>query len=114
MFEHRKSTRLPIQGSLDGDITVTLPLAVTQISAGGALVETSQPLRLESLHELRLTVDGAPLVLTGRVVHSRVVDLEPDNLTYEAGLQFMNPSAHAQNVLQALIIRLAADDADPA
>ncbi len=106
MRDHRRSARLPVEGSLDGDITITSPLLVTQLSAGGALIETGQPLRLESLHELRLTVDGVPLVVTGRVVHSRVIDLAPDTLTYEAGIEFIAPSAHAQNVIRALLIRL--------
>ena len=62
MRDHRKFSRLPIEGSLTGDITVALPLEVTQISAGGVLVETDRPLRLESLHELRFALEGAALV----------------------------------------------------
>ena len=74
MRDHRKFARLPIEGSLTGDITVALPLEVTQISAGGVLVETDRPLRLESLHELRFALEGTALVIRGRVVHSRVSD----------------------------------------
>ncbi|MGE0395047.1 MAG: PilZ domain-containing protein [Vicinamibacterales bacterium] len=113
MFEQRKAMRLPVEGSLTGDITVAMPLVVTQISAGGVLVETERPLRLESLHELRLGVDGSALVITGRVVHSRVVDLAADTLVYESGLEFINPSVHAQNALRALLLRLN-DGAAPA
>lgn len=106
MYEQRKATRLPVEGSLTGDITVALPLVVTQISAGGVLVETERPLRIESLHEIRLGVDGSALVITGRVVHSRVADLAADTLVYESGLEFINPSVHAQNALRALLLRL--------
>ena len=106
MNDQRRAMRLPVEGSLTGDITVALPLIVTQISAGGVLVETERPLRLESRHEVRLSVDGAALVITGRVVHSRVVDLAADTLVYESGLEFINPSVHAQNTLRALLLRL--------
>lgn len=111
MRDHRRFTRLPVEGSLTGDITVALPLVVTQISAGGVLVETDRPLRLESLHELRLNVDGLPLVVSGRVVHSRVVDLAADTLTYESGLEFISPSAHAQDEIRAVLLRLSDGDA---
>jgi len=108
MHEQRRDARLPVEGSLTGDITVATPLVVTQISAGGVLVETERPLRLESLHEIRLSVDGTSLVVSGRVVHSRVVDLAADTLIYESGLEFINPSLHAQNALRALLLRLNA------
>ena len=110
-MEHRRWTRIPIPGNLGGDITVPLPLVVTQISAGGALVETKQPLRLESRHEIRLVIDGVTLALDGRVVHSRVINLEPDHLTYEAGLEFIQPGPEALALIQALLTRLGADDA---
>lgn len=113
MQEQRRAARLPVEGSLTGDITIPVPLVVTQISAGGVLVETDHPLRLESLHEVRLSVDGTALVVSGRVVHSRVVDLAADTLVYESGLEFVNPSLHAQNALRALLLRLSAGG-DPA
>ncbi len=110
MRDHRKFSRLPIEGSLTGDITVALPLEVTQISAGGVLIETDRPLRLESLHELRFALEGAPLVVRGRVVHSRVADLLGDGLTYESGLEFIDPPAHVQSAIHAMLARLSDDD----
>ena len=50
------------------------------------------------------------VVVSGRVVHSRVVDLAADTLIYESGLEFINPSLHAQNALRALLLRLNAGD----
>ncbi|MDO8793013.1 MAG: PilZ domain-containing protein [Vicinamibacterales bacterium] len=111
MRDHRKFSRLPIEGSLTGDITVALPLEVTQISAGGVLIETDRPLRLESLHELRFALEGAPLVVRGRVVHSRVADLVGDGLTYESGLEFVDPPVHVQAAIRALLARLSDDAA---
>ncbi len=111
MRDHRKFARLPIEGSLTGDITVALPLELIQISAGGALVETDRPLRLESLHELRLALEGAVLVVRGRVVHSRVADLLGDGLTYESGLEFVDPPVHVQAAIRAMLARLSDDGA---
>jgi hypothetical protein len=34
------------------------------------------------------------------------VDLAADTLVYESGLEFINPSLHAQNTLRALLLRL--------
>ncbi len=111
MRDHRKFSRLPIEGSLTGDITVALPLEVTQISAGGVLVETDRPLRLESLHELRFALEGAALVVRGRVVHSRVADLLGDGLTYESGLEFIDPPEHVQAAIRTMLARLSDDAA---
>lgn len=111
MRDHRRFARLPIEGSLTGDITVALPLEVTQISAGGALIETDRPLRLESLHELRFSLEGAALVVMGRVVHSRVADLLGDGLTYESGLEFINPPAHVQDAIRGLLARISDEGA---
>ena len=111
MRDHRKFARLPIEGSLTGDITVALPLEVTQISAGGALIETDRPLRLESLHELRFALEGTALVISGRVVHSRVADLVGDGLTYESGLEFIDPPEHVQAAIRTMLARLSDDAA---
>ncbi len=71
----RPSRKFGIEGSLTGDITLAQPLGVTQISAGGVLIETCRSLWLKSLHELRFALEGASLVVRGRVVHSHVADL---------------------------------------
>ena len=72
-------------------MAVVHPIAIKDISPGGAMVETSFPLRIDSLHDLRLTL-GRPLVIKGRVVHSRVSDIDSDIVRYRSGIQFVDQS----------------------
>ena len=91
IHERRDSPRVELLGAVDGEMAVVHPVAVKEISPGGALVETSFPLKLDSLHDIRLTL-GRPLVLKGRVVHSRVSDVDYDIITYRSGIEFVDAS----------------------
>src|SRR5262245_44949218 len=89
IHERRDSPRVELLGAVEGEMAVVHPVAVKEISPGGALVETSFPLRIDSLHDLRLTL-GRPLVVKGRVVHSRVTDVDHDVITYRSGIEFID------------------------
>ena len=52
------------------------PLTITEISHSGAQVETSFPLALGSLHDLRLTLDPTSIVVQWRVPHARVTGVD--------------------------------------
>ena len=88
---HREcdSERLAILGHLAGEVLVSHPMAIREIGVGGATVETSFPLHIDSLHELRLTLQDGSVVLKGRVVHSSVIDLDQDTVVYRSGLEFV-------------------------
>jgi hypothetical protein len=101
--EKRDTERLDILGELQGEVSVLAPLTVKEISHGGALVETSFPLQLNSLHEFRLALDGRPVVLRGRIAHCRIVDVEQEVVVYRAGLEFINPSHHVVAAIDAYI-----------
>jgi len=68
----RDSERLQILGDLLGEVMVFQPMAIKEISTGGAQVETAFPLHLDSLHELRLTLGDQSVVVKGRVVHCSI------------------------------------------
>jgi hypothetical protein len=87
--ERRDSPRVELLGAVEGEMAVVHPVAVKEISPGGALVETSFPLRIDSLHDHRLTL-GRPLVVKGRVVHSSVSDVDYDVITYRSGIEFVD------------------------
>jgi hypothetical protein len=65
------------------------PMLVKDISRTGATVETRYPLHLNSLHDVRLMLGTRPVVLKGRVVHSRITDVDQDIVTYKTGLEFL-------------------------
>ena len=62
----RDEERIEILGELHGEVVVFQPMAIREISRGGAQVETSFPLQLDSLHELRLTLADRSVILKAR------------------------------------------------
>jgi hypothetical protein len=90
--EKRDRERVPILGELLGEIMVFEPMLIKEVSIGGATVETRFPLHLNSLHDLRLTLGERSIVVKGRVVHSRISDVDQDIVTYRTGMEFVEPS----------------------
>jgi hypothetical protein len=93
MNENRRDfERIVILGNLTGEMMVYQPMAIREIGLGGASVETVFPLHLDSLHDLRLTLGNRSVILKGRVVHSRVTDMDQEAVIYRTGLEFVEPS----------------------
>lgn len=90
--QKRDSERIELLGALQGEVMVFQPTAVCQISKGGMQVETVFPLQVDSLHDFRLTLGTLSVVVKGRVVHSRIVDVDQDVVTYRTGVEFTEPS----------------------
>jgi hypothetical protein len=99
----RTSERVPIQGTLRGQIMVFEPLLVRDVSATGATIETSFPMHINSLHDVRLSLGDASVVLKGRVAHSRVSEIDRDVLTYRTGLEFIDPPAPVRAVITSCL-----------
>ena len=91
-MEKRDAERVPILGELQGEIMVFEPMLVKEISRGGATVETRFPLHLNSLHDLRLMLGTRSIIVKGRVVHSRISDVDQDIVTYRTGMEFVEVS----------------------
>jgi hypothetical protein len=87
--ERRTGERMEILGDLRGEVMVYQPMAIRELAYGGAQVETAFPLQLDSLHELRLTLGEASVVVKGRVVHCSISDMNRELVTYRAGLEFI-------------------------
>src|SRR5205814_1175745 len=90
--DKRDTERVPILGELQGEVMVFQPMLIKEISRGGATVETRFPMHLNSLHDLRLTLGSRSVVVKGRVVHSRISDVDQDIVTYRTGVEFVEPS----------------------
>jgi hypothetical protein len=97
--EKRDIDRVPILGELHGEIMVFEPMAIREISRGGAQVETRFPLQLNSLHDLRLTLGDRAVVVKGRVAHCRITDVDQDIVMYRSGIEFIEPSDRVQSVI---------------
>jgi len=101
--EKRDAERIPILGELHGEVMVFQPMAIKEISRGGAQVETAFPLQLDSLHEFRLTLGDRSIVVKGRVAHCSISDVEQEGVLYRSGIEFIEPSERVFAVIADFI-----------
>ena len=99
----REGERIEILGELRGEVMVFQPIAIKEISIGGAQIETVFPLQLNSLHDFRLTLGDSSLVVKGRVAHCRISDVDQELVTYRSGVEFIEPSERVSTVIQEFI-----------
>jgi hypothetical protein len=99
----RDAERIQILGELHGEVMVFQPMAITEISRGGAQVETRIPLQLDSLHEFRLTLGDSSVIVKGRVVHCSISDVDQEIVTYRSGLEFVEPADRVYSVIAGFI-----------
>ena len=99
----RERERVEILGELHGEVMVFQPIAIKEISVGGAQVETIFPLQLNSLHDFRLTLGERSLVVKGRVAHCQISDVDQELVTYRSGLEFIELSDRVSAVIKDFI-----------
>ena len=99
----RDGERIQILGELHGEVMVFQPMAIKEISRGGAQVETIFPLQLDSLHELRLTLGDRSVVVKARVAHCSISDVDQELVTYRSGVEFVEPSDRVYAVISDFI-----------
>jgi hypothetical protein len=99
----REDERIQILGELQGEVMVFQPMAIKEISHGGAQVETSFPLHLDSLHEFRLTLGDRSVVVKARVAHCSISDVDQELVTYRSGIEFVEPSERVHGVISGFI-----------
>ena len=97
--DKRDTERVVILGELQAEIMVFQPMLIREISRAGATAETRFPLHLNSLHDVRLTLGRKSVILKGRVVHSRISDVDQDIVTYRNGLEFVELSERVADVI---------------
>jgi hypothetical protein len=106
--EKRDNERFPILGDVHGEVMVFQPIAIKEISRGGAQVETGFPLQVDSLHEFKLTLGGRTIVVKGRVAHCAIIDVEQELVRYRAGVEFTEASDRVRTVISDFIDALKA------
>src|SRR5882672_1425048 len=95
----RDTERIEILGELRGEVMIFQPMAIKDISRGGAQVETTFPLQLDSLHDFRLTLGDRSIVVKGRVSYCGISDVENEGVLYRTGIEFIEPSERVSNVI---------------
>jgi hypothetical protein len=101
--EKRDTGRLELLGELRGEVMVFQPMAIKEISRGGAQVETVFPLQLGSLHDFRLTLGEHSIVFKGRVVHCSISDVDQELVVYRSGVEFVETPERVSGVVAAFI-----------
>jgi hypothetical protein len=101
--DKRDNQRIQILGELLGEVMIFQPMAIKQISRGGAQVETAFPLQLNSLHDFRLTLGERSIVVKGRVAHCSITDVDQELVVYRSGLEFIEPSERVATVITEFI-----------
>jgi len=101
--DQRDTERIPILGELHGEVMLFQPIAIKEISRGGAQVESGFQLHVDSLHEFRLTLGDRSVVVKGRVAHCSISDVDQEIVTYRSGIEFIEPSARVNSVIVQFI-----------
>jgi hypothetical protein len=91
-IDKRDTERIQILGELNGEVMVFQPMAIKDISRGGAQIETTFPLQLDSLHDFRLTLGDRSIVVKGRISYCSISDVEHEGVLYRSGIEFIEPS----------------------
>ncbi len=99
----RDSERILILGELHGEVMVFQPMTIKDISRGGAQVETTFPLHLDSLHDFRLTLGERSFVVKGRVSYCSISDVEQEGVLYRSGIEFVDPPERVADVISGFI-----------
>jgi len=101
--DKRDSERVLILGELHGEVMVFQPITIKDISCGGAQIETTFALQLDSLHDFRLTLGDRSVVVKGRVTHCSISDVENEGVLYRSGVEFVEPSDRVTAVISDFI-----------
>jgi hypothetical protein len=107
--EKRDAERIAMLGELPGEIMIFEPMLIRDISRGGVTIDTRFPLHLNSLHDLRLMLNGRPIVVKGRVVHSRISEVDQEVVTYRTGMEFVEPPERVLAAIAEFVESVKAD-----
>jgi hypothetical protein len=95
-----------LQSEVQGEVMVYQPMTIMEISHGGAQIESAFPIRLGSLHEVRLTL-GATSV-KGRVAHARVTEVVQQQVVCSSGIEFVEPTAEVLAAIDKFVTEMQA------
>ena len=87
--DRRAHVRFEVFGAFWGTFDAGDAVRVLDLTHQGALIETHQPLAIESIQSVCLTLDGQPALADARVRHIRASNSDQ---RYLVGLEFLTTS----------------------
>jgi hypothetical protein len=109
MTDRRAQPRYDVVGALWGVLELREEAQIRNVSATGALLESSFPAALDAAQTLRLLVDGHGVAVEARVRHVRAEAdgrMEP---CYAIGVEFVAPPTPVLQAIEQLTGRSASD-----
>jgi hypothetical protein len=100
--DRRAQVRFEVFGAFWGTFDAGNAVRVRDLSRHGALIETLQPLAVESIQSVCLTIDGQPAIADARVRHSR--PSQTDVKRYLVGVEFLTASTAFLEAVDRLMI----------
>jgi hypothetical protein len=99
----REAERILVPGPITGEVTVYEPMTILDLSEGGALVETTFALHVDSLHEFRLSLGTRTVIVKGRIVHCQIGELQEGSVFYRSGIEFVELAEHTNSAIHAFV-----------
>jgi PilZ domain-containing protein len=112
--DKRDTERVPLAGQVTGEVMAFQPMTILDISQGGAQIETSFPLQLDSLHDFRLSLGDRSVVVKGRIAHCHIGELTESSALYRTGVEFIEPSEHVAAAITSFVGALKHANTTPA
>jgi hypothetical protein len=101
--EKRDAERIQILGELRGEVMIFQPVAIKEISIGGADIESGFALQPNSLHDFRLSLGERSVVVKGRVVRCAISDVDQELVLYRSGVEFVELSDRVRNTITEFV-----------
>lgn len=101
--DRRQRPRFEIVGQLWGSLELVEPLAVIDLSRGGALVEGAAELPVESVHRLRVETGTETVDVQVRVAHASAVETAQGAGVHRSGVEFLTVPEGAAAWLEAAV-----------
>jgi hypothetical protein len=99
--DRRSRVRFEVFGAFWGTFDAGDAVRVYDITPQGALIEAHQPLAVESIQSVCLTLDGQPAIADARVRHLRPAHTHPDR--YLVGVEFLTASTAFMDAVDRLM-----------
>lgn len=101
--DRRAALRFDLGGQVWGTIETLDPLPLRNIGRGGLLVESSRPLRIDTLHRLHLVLQGYESIVEGRVRHVTGMYDGRAQVHYLIGFQFVEVDPATQERIDQVV-----------
>jgi hypothetical protein len=103
-MDERRAPRTQLHRALTGEVTVYRPLLVSDLSSGGARVETDVALRVNSIRVFRLNFGDQTVVVQGRITHARVRRLDDATVAYTSGVEFVGVQPSVRETIDRFLV----------